>query len=120
MKVDRNELDELLKAKKRESVQQSLGMLEQAEVSHKSLTGFPEWDLYLQELQARLESARKAKESFSAELESPETVDPIEERRLKNRILILTERIGTLDACINLPTDILKQAQDARDSLAKL
>lgn len=120
MKADRAEVEALIKDKRRESIKGTLHILEQAEVSDKKLIGSPEWDLYLQRLQSQLDTAKEAKVNIVAELVSPLTVDPIEERRLKNMIIILDERIGTLDACINLPKDVIEQGEEARLQLAEL
>lgn len=85
-------------------------LLEQAAVNHEKLTNDPHWDIFLQELQAIMDASGLELEKYQADLGSPELVDPLEIQRVRNRIFILTERIGTLDRVINLPKEIIVSA----------
>lgn len=120
MKAERAELEEIFKKNTKETNVQQIRLAEQAAVDKKKLTGDPKWDIFLQELQAKIEEAQKALVNFSAQLESPELTDPNEVQRIRNCVFICNERIGSLNMVINLPKEIIETGKVASTQLEAL
>jgi len=109
MRFDRADYKELQKRKARSDFR----VVEQAAVDKQRLTGSPEWDIFLQQLQSSLDEAKGSLESHLAMMGDPTMTDD-QLRALNNKISILNERVGTIDSIMNLPLDIIKKGEDAR------
>jgi hypothetical protein len=117
---DWQEKRRLQKARQMAANRHTYRQLEQAEVWSKQLTEDPNWNIFLQCLQAlrnrtlqALEAARTADETsadFSSEGMARRTAD----RRA------LLGRIQTLDEVIALPRDVMEEGEIARELVAEI
>ena len=117
MRVTQKEVLEFRKKAKEKNALNKYQAVEQATVSNELLTNSPEWNIYLQELQAILDKSKEARLSFQLRLEDPEVSDPIEVTAIRNKIFILNERIGILDSVMRLPKDIIETGKEAKLAL---
>lgn len=104
---------------RRERLGKIVDAAEQAAVSKEKLTNSPEWNIFLQELQKKLEEAETGLQALKDGLSDPGMPDS-QVLSVRNTILIYTERVGTLSAIIALPSDVMKAGEDARLKLEEL
>ena len=92
---------------------ETLFFLQQAGVQASLLTGSPEWDRFLSQMQFWVDRTREQANAFRAALENPYISE--DEARMARRDLILcNERIAVLEAVIKFPS----QAKVAGDKAA--
>lgn len=116
------EKNEVLAAQKKlrlKSIRAAALVVEQAAVSKEKLTGNPDFDIFLQELQKKLEEAQTGLQALKDSFSDPGMPDN-HVLAVRNSILIYTERVGTLSAIINLPADVIKAGEEARLKLEEL
>lgn len=118
MKADRNEAITLLKQPKQRK--EELVRLEQAALEKQQLLNDPKWDIYLQEIQSWIKTTKEHLTAFQAQLDSPELTDPTEVQRLRNRIFVCNERIGTLNLVIDLPKQVIELGEKAKLKLEEI
>lgn len=90
------------------------GAIMQAAVAASYVTGTPEWDRMLTIIQAHVEKAKNVKLALETALMGPDVIDPQAMLQIKMNALIVTERINVLEAVIALPSDIIRDAENAR------
>lgn len=88
------------------------GQIAQAAIAASHVTGTPEWDRLLTIIQADAEKAKGLKASLEVSLMGPDVTDPQEMTRLKTSILVLTERIRTIEEVIALPARLMRESQE--------
>ncbi len=98
----------------------SLALLEQAEVSADNLTHDPHWDLFLRVLQAAIEKTTAQADDCVRQLANPSVVNEDDLRLIRQRLLLLNERIACWTSVISLPKQIHDEAGEAMDLVAKL
>lgn len=103
-----------------EHARQESGPIMQAAIAASHVTGTPEWDRLLTIIQVHLESAKSAKAALEIAIMASNVVDPMAMMQIKIDALIASERIKVLEAVIALPSDIMKNAENARLHLEKL
>ena len=115
MQADKQEFLDLAKQRqiKRASKSSNVRVLEQAAVDKEKLIGDPHWDLFLQELQSFVDKSVASLKSLEEQIKSPLLVNPEEIQLIRNQIFVLTERVGTTKTIMNLPKDIIDQAEKA-------
>jgi len=90
------------------------GAIIQAAISAEYVTGTPEWDRLLSIMQAEAETARAAKTALEAALMAPDIMDPQRMMQIKIDALILAERIKVIEAVVALPSNIMRDGENAR------
>ena len=97
-----------------------INMLQQASVKQKYLTNDENWDYYLSLIQSWIEKTKTSAGHFRNALESPECVNRDEREKIKNYLMICNERIGTLEAVIALPNQIIEDHEHAELDIAMI
>ena len=85
-----------------------LSLLQSAAVNAEKLTGHPGWDLYLQQLQGRLEQTEQAMASFDTRMK--EALDERELRVAQINWQVCRARVDTLREVMELPKHVLETA----------
>ena len=119
MRVTRAEAQESLDRSERAGPQQLRGkvapkFLEQAEVATRHLTGRPEWDVFLQRVQALIDQEQTLILSLAGAIASPNlTNDQI--FQAQRHLLASKQRVEAWELILSLPQDILgKPEEDKR------
>lgn len=97
-----------------------LEMLRQAAVNAKLLPGYPGWDIFMTYVQAAMEATVRQADAFQAVLCDPMTVNHDALMRAKLNLAEATGRIDAWNAVIELPKDIAREGEKARDLLERL
>jgi hypothetical protein len=103
-----------------EAVTQELAHLVQAQVSASKLTGDPNWDIYLQLLQGRLDDVIKAHTESLELLESPLILEYEKVMMNKIRAVAARAQIDILEWAMDLPTAMREASFNAQDTLKRL
>jgi hypothetical protein len=88
-------------------------IMERAQVDAKRLTDSPEWNIYLQQVEALNERDCKALEALQSALETPTYMTADACQRLQFDCAVLIARIQARNECIDIP----KRIQGAADPL---
>jgi hypothetical protein len=120
---DRQDYEEHLETVKRDLLQSrrhELERLAQAPVAMAALTGDPNWDVFLQILQADLEKVRIALEALKERMVDSIDVNP--ETLVLERIQakVYQSQILTLEKVIGLPKQIKEEGVEAQKDLDEL
>ena len=97
-----------------------LGVLQQAEVATRNLTGDPLWDRFLSYIQTALDVTQDQLVGFQEVLASPQVVKLEDNLAAKISVIQCKERIATLEAIIALPKDLQDAGEKARGILEQL
>jgi hypothetical protein len=112
----REEYVERARARTSETGRQAIPQMVQiqmAAVSAKLLTGDPEWDKFLQHLQAVRNQVQADWEVLGAELDDISIVDPNLVMGIKTRRVAMSTNIELLDAIMQLPLDLISGGDQA-------
>lgn len=106
MNADREEFSARVREKAADRQAQAMPMIRAAAavapIMDRLMTT-PDWDRYLQYLQARVEQAKKSRETALAKLASPEVFDLAEMTKLKTLITTADSMIAAWEFAMNLP-----------------
>jgi hypothetical protein len=89
------------------------GLLKQAVVNAKLLTGHPGWDSYLSRLQVQVDYAQGELQTMYERLGTVMNDDTL--RATYTAINVFRMRLETLHFCMSLPTEIVDHAADTLD-----
>ena len=92
----------------------------QAEVQAERLTGDPDWDIFLQLVQAGIERMQKLANELRRQLADPGTVNQDELMRLKISLADAEGHVRAWEATIQLPKDIKQSGEQAKTLLERL
>ncbi len=123
MSFDYEEWAEVYRQQQRSRVNGQRADLEhfmQAEVQADRLTGDPDWDIFLQLLQAGIEKMSKLAADLRDRLCDPEVVNQDELMHLKLRLSAAEAQVAAWDAAIQLPKDIKTSGEQAKSLLDRL
>ena len=123
MSFDYDEWAESYKGRLQERVNGQRANLEhfmQAEVQADRLTGDPDWDIFLQLVQAGIERMQKSAADYRERLCDPEVVNQDELMHLKMRLADAEAHVRAWVAVIQLPKDIKKSGEQAKSLLERL
>ena len=116
MNADPNDFAARLREKHAQQQQASMPMIRAAAavapIMDRLMTT-PDWDRYLQYLQARVEAATKARETARARLGGPEVWDATEMHKLKSKILECDGMIVAWEFAMGLPKALQEGAEAA-------
>lgn len=79
----------------------------QAEVSKELMTGSPDWDVFLQRLQAKIEEAEGLRDGEKKALDNINLSDPIEIQIIRQHIFIYNNSIDVLKSVMEMPLEIV-------------
>jgi len=79
----------------------------QAEVSKELMTGNPDWDIFLQQLQGKIEEAAMLRDGEKMKLDNPNLSDPIEIQIIRQHIFIYNNSIDVLKSVMEMPLEIV-------------
>ena len=96
-----------------------LRQVAQAEVPMAALTGSPEWNVYLQVIQAMIEGAEGEAKAAIEALEDPEVMEPTELAKRKTRLLLRRQAIQTMTELRDLPRMLMEGGREAKKLLRK-
>lgn len=115
-----SELNAKAKAGANGARREQLAMLAQAEVSARLLTGSPEWDIFLQMLQATVDRFKANRDSLDEMLKDPRLANADDIIRTKIQYIQADTYVRALEGVVSLPVDIIESGDRARDLLSRL
>lgn len=98
----------------------NLMLLEQAEVAASNLTGDPGWDLLLRVLQAAIDKTSKQADDCVRQLTNPAIAEDVDVRLIRQRLLLLNERIACWTAVMAVPKQLQTESKEAIDLVASI
>ena len=106
MSFERSEIVELRKEQREERQRETRQALDQARVEAEKLTGDPAWDVYIQQLQAKLEKAQAKRDGMVQQLADPTIVSRETIMLAKLSIANADGYIAALNEAIGLPAQL--------------
>lgn len=119
-RADFLKLGEKAATEARRSRQPELLHLKQAAISASNMTGTPEWDVFLQYLQAGVEAASEQRDAFMRDLANPLLVDPNAVAQKRIAVIRLNDRIDTITRIIAMPAEIKHHGRIADEKLKEI
>ena len=92
---------------------EALFFLQQAAVQSALLTGSPEWDYFLSQMQFWVNQTKLQADTFRSALENP-YIDELLASRARRDLILCNERIAILNAVIKFPSDIKQAGEQAK------
>lgn len=107
MKAERSEIIPLLDEELKKKQAQNFRLIEQAAVQHEKLTHDPNWDIFLQEVQALINMTEEVRDGFKDQLTTRKYLNPEELEEIRHQALIHDIQATTLQTVIDLPKEIV-------------
>ncbi len=121
--ISRRDFDDLARikqAREKEAQAQNLRSFVAAATPAELVTGYKEWDAYLNLLQGAIEQTEKVKANLSVQMEAPELTDAVQLLRVKVELIRCSERITAWQAAMRLPKDLIEGKAHAESLLEEL
>ena len=120
MKYTKEEVDKIIGSGENESKISHLTLIEQASVEAEHLTNDPLWNIFLQEIQDKINKSEENLKTLQEQYLSPSLTNPDEQIRTKNAILMNTQDIATLKDVLSIPANKMKDGKEAKSLLSTL
>lgn len=92
---------------------ETLFYLQQAGVQAALLTGSPEWDRFLSQMQFWVDATREQANAFRSALENPYLTED-QARNARRDLILCNERIAVLEAVIKFPSQAQQAGEQAK------